>query len=134
MPTYRNLSKSIKTFYGVTFLPNDVKSVPGYINDTDFMRINEPPVQRKSSVKGVVTTDQKPISKPVVPEVKTPVICEPKIVKQHETADPIPVEQISEPIDQPVPETSTSSQTIGVEEKKRPTRQYKKRTTTKKED
>ena len=107
--------------------------MPGYINDTDFMRINEKPVQRKSSVKGVVTTDQTPISKPVVSEVKTTVIGEKKIEKPKEPADPIPVERISEPIEQPVPETETSSQTIGGEVKKRPTRQYKKRTT-KKED
>lgn len=30
---YKNVSHSVKTFYGVTFKPGDIKSVDSYIND-----------------------------------------------------------------------------------------------------
>ena len=33
MIKYRNISLSAKTFYGITFEPGEVKSVPGYINN-----------------------------------------------------------------------------------------------------
>ena len=40
MNTYKNISYSAKTFYGVKFNPGDVKSVPGYINSPSMVRIN----------------------------------------------------------------------------------------------
>ena len=55
MPTYKNLSKAVKTFYGVTFLPGDVKSVSGYINDLKFIRVEE----SKDTVKTVVDVSKK---------------------------------------------------------------------------
>lgn len=39
MITYKNISSSAKTFYGVKFEPGDVKSVPGYINNQGMVRI-----------------------------------------------------------------------------------------------
>lgn len=38
---YKNLSHATKTFYGVTFQPNDEHEVPGYINNPKFIRLNE---------------------------------------------------------------------------------------------
>lgn len=39
MITYKNISFSAKTFYGVKFEPGEVKPVPGYINDSGMVRI-----------------------------------------------------------------------------------------------
>ena len=55
MPTYKNLSNAVKTFYGVTFLPGDVKSVPGYIDNLKFIRVEE----SKDTVKTVVDVSKK---------------------------------------------------------------------------
>jgi len=67
MPTYKNLSKAVKTFYGVTFLPGEVKSVSGYINNTKFARVSDPvEVPEQQEIKTVVTTEGKTdITKPV---------------------------------------------------------------------
>lgn len=40
MICYRNTSCATKTFYGVKFLPGEVKSVSGYINDDKFVRVD----------------------------------------------------------------------------------------------
>ena len=40
---YKNTSYSVKTFYGVTFRPNETKEVPGYINDK-YMIVADAPV------------------------------------------------------------------------------------------
>ena len=39
MIQYKNISFSAKTFYGVKFEPGEVKSVPGYINDNNMVRV-----------------------------------------------------------------------------------------------
>ena len=39
MITYKNISFSAKTFYGVKFAPGEVKSVPGYINNDGMVRV-----------------------------------------------------------------------------------------------
>lgn len=39
MITYKNISYSEKTFYGVKFLPGEAKSVPGYINSAGMVRV-----------------------------------------------------------------------------------------------
>lgn len=39
MNTYKNISFSAKTFYGVKFAPGETKEVPGYINDDGMVRI-----------------------------------------------------------------------------------------------
>lgn len=35
---YKNLSRTTKTFYGITFKPGESHDVPGYINDPKFVR------------------------------------------------------------------------------------------------
>lgn len=52
MITYKNISYSAKTFYGVKFAPGEMKEVPGFINDSGMIR-----------VFGV-----KPVSKPTITE------------------------------------------------------------------
>ena len=50
-----------KTFYGVTFNPGDVHDVPGYINDSKFIRVTDsepmtvakPPVKKQEKQKPV---------------------------------------------------------------------------------
>ena len=39
MITYKNISFSAKTFYGVKFRPGEVKSVPGFINSPVMVRV-----------------------------------------------------------------------------------------------
>lgn len=39
MITYKNISSSAKTFYGVKFNPGETKSVPGYITNQGMVRI-----------------------------------------------------------------------------------------------
>ena len=39
MITYKNISASAKTFYGVKFNPGETQSVPGYINSPSMVRI-----------------------------------------------------------------------------------------------
>ena len=57
MNTYKNISYSAKTFYGVKFLPGEAKSVPGYINDQGMVRIfGIKPVSAKTSIGAVPTT------------------------------------------------------------------------------
>ena len=42
MITYKNISFSAKTFYGVKFEPGEIKAVPGYINCSYMVRIHKP--------------------------------------------------------------------------------------------
>lgn len=39
---YKNLSNTVKTFYGVTFKPNEIKEVKGYINHPKFLVTDKP--------------------------------------------------------------------------------------------
>lgn len=45
MIRYKNNSNTTKTFYGVKFLPGEIKSVPGIINHSKFIRVNSVPVE-----------------------------------------------------------------------------------------
>jgi len=73
MPTYKNLSHAIKTFYGVTFLPNDTKRVPGYINDPNFIRVPQNKVVVKRPVtQSVSETIQEPVEESVPVEEERP--------------------------------------------------------------
>lgn len=67
MPTYKNLSKAVKTFYGVTFLPGEVKSVSGYINDRHFVKVAEPKKKELEPIQTVVKVEEpkQPIMKPI---------------------------------------------------------------------
>lgn len=52
---YKNLSMSVKTFYGVTFNPGDIHEVGGAINSPGFIQLRqlpkEPPMKRTSATK-----------------------------------------------------------------------------------
>lgn len=39
MLKYKNIGCSAKTFYGVTFEPDEIKEVPGYINNPNMVRV-----------------------------------------------------------------------------------------------
>lgn len=39
---YKNTSYTVKTFYGVTFKPNDIKEVPGFINNKYMVPVDKP--------------------------------------------------------------------------------------------
>lgn len=39
---YKNVSRGIKKFRGVTFKPGETKSVNGFINDPKMIRVDEP--------------------------------------------------------------------------------------------
>lgn len=41
MITYKNISFSAKTFYGIEFAPGEIKAVPGYINSPNMIRVSE---------------------------------------------------------------------------------------------
>lgn len=59
---YKNTSRVTKTFYGVTFKPNETKDVSGYINDPKFIRVTDSvtPKKTESVTKSVTTkTEQK---------------------------------------------------------------------------
>lgn len=55
MVTYKNITYSAKTFYGIKFEPGDIKSVPGYINCPGMVRIFG---------KAPKTTTQAPVHEP----------------------------------------------------------------------
>lgn len=40
---YKNISYSVKTFYGVEFKPGETKEVPGYINHLKMIVVNKLP-------------------------------------------------------------------------------------------
>lgn len=52
---YKNAARVTKTYYGEVFKPGDVKPVPGYINDPNFVRVPTP-------VKGVESGSKSKIS------------------------------------------------------------------------
>ena len=73
---YKNISHSVKTFYGVTFQPGETKEVPGYINNNTMIVVDasklkanvkqsipSPKKQEKSSEKTSVTPEVKPEEK-----------------------------------------------------------------------
>lgn len=39
---YKNCTSTVKTFYGVTFKPGEIKDVIGYINSPGFVRTSKP--------------------------------------------------------------------------------------------
>ncbi len=55
MFVYQNLSRVVKTFHGVTFNPGDIKEVPGYINDSKFIKLDKMPDKKQDK-----KSDKKP--------------------------------------------------------------------------
>lgn len=73
---YKNISCSVKTFYGVEFKPGETKEVPGYINNRKMIAVSELPEvsekqskpssekSKKSSSKSSVISEDSSPSKP----------------------------------------------------------------------
>lgn len=53
---YKNITFATKTFYGVEFKPGEIHHVPGYINDSGMMKIDED----IKSIDNNTTTKQEP--------------------------------------------------------------------------
>ena len=50
MIKYKNISSYPLTFYGVTFNPNEIKAVPGFINHPKMLRVQEPVVSKPKAI------------------------------------------------------------------------------------
>lgn len=88
MMRYKNLGITSKTFYGVKFNPGETHDVPGYINHSNFIRVDDkkkedkiakPTAASKSDTKKSDIEPKKPDAvaqvsdvSTDVPEVKTP--------------------------------------------------------------
>lgn len=78
---YCNCSYAAKTFYGVTFQPGDVRSVPGYINNPKFVRVSD-------STPETTNKPAPPTHIQAAPEVKKPsTVPEAKKVKMPTAPD-----------------------------------------------
>lgn len=53
--TYKNLSNTTKTFYGVTFKPGESHDVPGSITNLDFIIVDVVDTESKSTEKKSTT-------------------------------------------------------------------------------
>ena len=90
---YKNISYSVKTFYGVTFRPGETKEVGNYINDK-LMILSDAPVnktviaQQKPSDKSKKNVPKSVTSEPKVDIVKSedPKVENPK-TEETNTAD-----------------------------------------------
>lgn len=48
---YQNLSRTTRKIHGVTLKPQEIKEIPGVVNDKDLIRIVEKKSYSKSTVK-----------------------------------------------------------------------------------
>ena len=69
MIQYKNISFSAKTFYGVKFEPGEIKEVPGYINDSQMIRVFDSSA-KKPNFSGYVLADTKKGVAPVRVETR----------------------------------------------------------------
>ena len=53
---YKNTSRMTKTFHGVTFRPGETHSVTGYINDPEFIRVNNAATDKPATKDAKKTT------------------------------------------------------------------------------
>lgn len=72
---YKNISLSVKTFYGTEFKPGETHEVPGYVNDTKMIVVDKKPTeppkpQKKSAEQDVAntSTESQKESKPIKEE------------------------------------------------------------------
>lgn len=92
MITYKNISYSAKTFYGVKFEPGETKSVPGYINCASFVRVfDKKPKAAKSYLVEPVSVSNRGRKKKTVESVKE-TIAEPEVkitetISEEETSN-----------------------------------------------
>lgn len=52
MTCYKNISNSVKTFYGVTFKPGETHEVTGHINSPNMIRVKDMPKEPPKAEKG----------------------------------------------------------------------------------
>lgn len=80
MITYKNISYSAKTFYGVKFKSGEIKQVPGYINDPSMIRIYgyvipkgavEEPRRRRKTIEPEKVSFAEPETKIEIPKEET---------------------------------------------------------------
>lgn len=64
MIKYKNISPYPLTFYGVTFNPNEIKEVPGFVNHPRMVRIQEVVKKQPRAIISIAKAESKPISKP----------------------------------------------------------------------
>jgi hypothetical protein len=60
MLKYKNVSTQPLIFYGVTFNPNDIKEVPGYINHVKMIRVKEVPAASAPKATITLPKEEKP--------------------------------------------------------------------------
>lgn len=84
MITYKNISPSAKTFYGVKFAPGELKSVPGYINSPSMIRVFgiKPVEETKTSIQEPHRRGRKPKST----EPEKVEVAEPEEIKIEDTS------------------------------------------------
>ena len=56
---YKNVSVSVKTFYGVTFKPGEIKEVKDYINNKFMIPVSEKESKKVAKVNSANSTDEK---------------------------------------------------------------------------
>lgn len=44
---YKNITNHVKRFYGIDFEPHSIHGVPGYINDSNMIRVTKPDKHNK---------------------------------------------------------------------------------------
>ena len=85
MITYKNISSSAKTFYGVKFEPGEIKEVPGYINCLGMIRVNSVPTVVEPEPEAPITEDIPEEPAPVVTRGRKKKSSEPEKVSVAET-------------------------------------------------
>ena len=92
---YKNTSYFVKTFYGVTFQPQEIKEVGEYINDKFLVLVDGPQV-KSAPIQQKLSSDQS--TKKVAPK--------PEEVKVEPVAEETPAE---EPVVLPAKDSTKSS-------------------------
>ena len=84
MITYKNISFSAKTFYGVKFAPGEIRAVPGYINSPSMVRVFG--VKPVSETKPIVYDAPKRGRKPKSTEPEKVEVAETQEIKIEDTS------------------------------------------------
>lgn len=66
---YQNLSRTTRKIHGVTLKPQEIKEIPGVVNDKDLIRI----VEKKSYSKPTVKVSSKQKDESIKQETQPPV-------------------------------------------------------------
>ena len=69
---YKNISCSVKTFYGVEFKPGQIQEVPGYINSSGMIVVDGPAAESvKQSKPSSEKTKKNSEKAEVIPEARS---------------------------------------------------------------